>query len=215
MYLDNPDGGDQEIQLIKGRINTLRRYGEEAMSPHDIRNGYTPRGIIRMMTRQLLVMMEAKAAVMGDGKEWRDHLGTMRPPYMLRDEIDPLKRQLATMKGTTMSDDEKNEGPAGVGTPNESTEEGANGPPNGSEGAQPPADASRILALCYEIRHAKATILAQVRDLRKEATGKLNALTSAEAALLDQGGEDGQLQLFDLPPEVSKEIRGIIDNPEV
>ena len=76
------------------------------------------------------------------------------------------------------------------------------------------AKAMRILELCSEMRHARQTIESQIRDLRKEAKSKVSALKKAEAALLDQN-EDGQLQLFELAPDVSTEVRGIIENPEV
>ena len=64
------------------------------------------------------------------------------------------------------------------------------------------------------MRNARQTIESQIRDLRKAAKVKVAALKKAEGVLLDQN-EDGQLQLFDLDPEVSKEIQGIIDNPDI
>ena len=180
--------------------------GEKAMSPHDLRNGYSPKSIIRMMTRQLLVMLKAKQDTLEDDDEWRDHLGTWRPPYLLRDEIAHLERQLETMKNPTQNDPRHplmDESKATTGG-------GVTDPEPEKENAK----AIRILELCSEMRNARQTIESQIRDLRKAAKVKVAALKKAEGVLLDQN-EDGQLQLFDLDPEVSKEIQGIIDNPDI
>jgi len=206
LYMDNVPGGDPEIQLLYARLGTYKMDGEAAMSPHDLRNGYTPKSIIRMMTRQLLVMLKAKQDTLEDDDEWRDHLGTWRPPYLLRDEIAHLERQLETMKNPTQNDPRHplmDESKATTGG-------GVTDPEPEKENAK----AIRILELCSEMRNARQTIESQIRDLRKAAKVKVNTLKNAEAVLLDQN-EDGQLQLFDLDPEVSKEIQGIIDNPDI
>ena len=203
LYLDNVPGGDQEIALLTARLGTYKLDGEKAMSPHDIRNGYTPGCIIRMISRQLLHLLEIKQAALEDGAEWRDHLGSWRPPYLLRDEIARLKREVERMRNNTDTDSMKE--------PESTTGEGA----TSSEPIKlDNAKAMRILELCSEMRHARQTIESQIRDLRKEAKSKVSALKKAEAALLDQN-EDGQLQLFELAPDVSTEVRGIIENPEV
>ena len=111
LYLDNVPGGDPEIQLLYARLATYKMDGEKAMSPHDLRNGYSPKSIIRMMTRQLLVMLKAKQDTLEEDDRWKDHLGTWRPPYLLRDEIAHLERQLKQMEGT-ITDDLKDENPA-------------------------------------------------------------------------------------------------------
>ena len=206
LYLDNVPVGDPEIHLLYARLATYKMDGEKAMSPHDLRNGYTPKSIIRMMTRQLVVMLKAKQDTLEDDDEWRDHLGTWRPPYLLRDEIAHLERQLETMKNPAqidprhpLMDESKATTGGGVTDPEPEKEN---------------AKAIRILELCSEMRNARQTIESQIRDLRKAAKVKVNTLKNAEAVLLDQN-EDGQLQLFDLDPEVSKEIQGIIDNPDI
>mgnify|MGYP005818308253 FL=1 len=206
LYMDNVPGGDPEIQLLYARLGTYKMDGEKAMSPHDLRNGYTPKTIIRMMTRQLLVMLKAKESALEEDDEWRDHLGTWRPPYLLRDEIAHLERQLETMKNPAQNDPRHplmDESKATTGG-------GVTDPEPEKENAK----AIRILELCSEMRNARQTIESQIRDLRKAAKVKVNTLKNAEAVLLDQN-EDGQLQLFDLDPEVSKEIQGIIDNPDI
>ena len=204
--MDNVPGGDPEIQLLYARLATYKMDGEAAMSPHDLRNGYTPKSIIRMMTRQLVVMLKAKQDTLEDDDEWRDHLGTWRPPYLLRDEIAHLERQLETMKNPAQNDPRHplmDESKATTGG-------GVTDPEPEKENAK----AIRILELCSEMRNARQTIESQIRDLRKAAKVKVAALKKAEGVLLDQN-EDGQLQLFDLDPEVSKEIQGIIDNPDI
>ena len=206
LYMDNVPGGDPEIQLLYARLATYKMDGEKAMSPHDLRNGYSPKSIIRMMTRQLLVMLKAKESALEEDDEWRDHLGTWRPPYLLRDEIAHLERQLETMKNPAQNDPRHplmDESKATTGG-------GVTDPEPEKENAK----AIRILELCSEMRNARQTIESQIRDLRKAAKVKVNTLKNAEAVLLDQN-EDGQLQLFDLDPEVSKEIQGIIDNPDI
>ena len=206
LYMDNVPGGDPEIQLLYARLGTYKMDGEKAMSPHDLRNGYTPKSIIRMLTRQLLVMLKAKQDTLEDDDRWKDHLGTWRPPYLLRDEIAHLERQLETMKNPAQNDPrhtsmDESKATTGGGSPDPEPE-------------KENAKAIRILELCSEMRNARQTIESQIRDLRKAAKVKVNTLKNAEAVLLDQN-EDGQLQLFDLDPEVSKEIQGIIDNPDI
>ena len=51
-HLDNP-GGEAEALLLEARIKTLEQNGSEAMSPHDLKNGYTPAGIIRLLRGQI------------------------------------------------------------------------------------------------------------------------------------------------------------------
>jgi len=206
LYMDNVPGGDPEIQLLYARLGTYKMDGEKAMSPHDLRNGYTPKSIIRMLTRQLLVMLKAKQDTLEDDDRWKDHLGTWRPPYLLRDEIAHLERQLETMKNPAQNDPRH--------PIMEETEPTTGGGVTDPEPEKENAKAIRILELCSEMRNARQTIESQIRDLRKAAKVKVNTLKNAEAVLLDQN-EDGQLQLFDLDPEVSKEIQGIIDNPDI
>lgn len=52
-HLDNPPGGLEEAALLKARVRTLELDGEAAMSQHDLRNGYSPEGIIRLLNRQI------------------------------------------------------------------------------------------------------------------------------------------------------------------
>lgn len=52
-HLDNPQGGESEARLLEARIKTLEELGEGAMSPHDLKNGYTPAGIIRLLRGQI------------------------------------------------------------------------------------------------------------------------------------------------------------------
>ena len=40
--------------LLHSRMMTLKKHGIEAMSLHDIRNGYKPRDIIRLILGQIL-----------------------------------------------------------------------------------------------------------------------------------------------------------------
>ena len=52
-HIDTPGGGESEALLLKARIRTLEENGEAAMSPHDLQNGYSPAGIIRLLRGQI------------------------------------------------------------------------------------------------------------------------------------------------------------------
>lgn len=52
-HLDNARGGPTEMALLAARISTLQVHGEEAMSAHDLRNGFSVKGTIRLLTNQL------------------------------------------------------------------------------------------------------------------------------------------------------------------
>jgi len=175
---------------------TLKKHGIEAMSPHDIRNGYKPSDIIRLILGQTLYHYRTLEQEMKEKglKEWRDLLGTYRPAYMLEEEIRRLETERSNLN-ETMTEDANQAG----GTP----------PP-----IQPKDEATKILDLCISIRHAKQTIASQLRDLRKEAKQKINALSKAETALLDTVDEK-QTYLFDLDPAVTEEVNAIISNPEI
>ena len=196
LHLDNDPPGESDLMLLHSRMMTLKRHGVEAMSPHDIRNGYTPRDIIRLLLGQILAhyrTLEAEMKREGGG-EWRDLIGTFRPAYWLEEEIRRLETERNNLN-ETMDEDGKQAG----GTP----------PP-----IQPKDEATKILDLCISIRQAKQTIASQLRDLRKEAKQKINALSKAETALLDTVDEK-QTYLFDLDPAVTEEVNAIISNPEI
>ena len=196
LHLDNDPPGVDDFMLLHSRMMTLKKHGVEAMSPHDIRNGYTPRDIIRLILGQILAhyrTLEAEMKREGGG-EWRDLIGTFRPAYLLEEEIRRLETERNNLN-ETMDEDGKQAG----GTP----------PP-----IQPKDEATKILDLCISIRQAKQTIASQLRDLRKEAKQKINALSKAETALLDTVDEK-QTYLFDLDPAVTEEVNAIISNPEI
>jgi len=196
LHLDHDPPGGDDFMLLHGRMMTLKMHGVEAMSPHDIRNGYKPRDIIRMILGQLLAHYRTLEAEMKETgvKEWRDLLGTSRPAYMLKAEIQKLEKERDNLN-TIMNEDQNDAG----GTP----------PPSKRKD-----DASKILALCISIRQAKQTIAAQLRDLRKGAKQKINALSKAEVALLDTVDEK-QTYLFNLDPVATEEVNAIINNPEI
>ena len=196
LHVDHDPPGGEDFMLLHGRMMTLKMHGIEAMSPHDIRNGYKPRDIIRLILGQLIAhyrTLEAEMKREGGG-EWRDLLGTSRPSYMLEAEIRKLEKERDNIN-ETMTEDAKQAG----GTPLPT---------------QPKDEATKILDLCISIRQAKQTIASQLRDLRKEAKQKINALSKAETALLDTVDEK-QTYLFDLDPAVTEEVNAIIDNPEI
>lgn len=196
LHLDNDPPGEGDLMLLHSRMMTLKKHGIEAMSPHDIRNGYKPRDIIRMILGQLLAHYRTLEAEMKETgvKEWRDLLGTFRPAYMIEAEIRKLETERNNLN-ETMDEDGKQAG----GTP----------PPHELKD-----EATKILDLCISIRQAKQTIAAQLRDLRKEAKQKINALSKAEVALFDTVDEK-QTYLFNLDPVVTEEVNAIINNPEI
>lgn len=57
-YLDNAAGGEGEALLLEARIKTLRQNGEKAMSPADLKNGYSPSSIIRLLEGQVLYLRD-------------------------------------------------------------------------------------------------------------------------------------------------------------
>lgn len=57
-HLDNTQGGEAEARLLEARIKTLEQHGKEAMSPHDIRNGYTPEGVVRLLRGQIAYLRD-------------------------------------------------------------------------------------------------------------------------------------------------------------
>ena len=65
-HLDNPEGGVAEIQLLQGRIKTLEKHGEEAMSEMDVRLGYKPEGIIRVLRDQIQHLKNQMEPKQGD-----------------------------------------------------------------------------------------------------------------------------------------------------
>jgi len=196
LHLDNDPPGEGDLMLLHSRMMTLKRHGIEAMSPHDIRNGYKPSDIIRLILGQTLYHYRTLEQEMKEKglKEWRDLLGTWRPAYMLEEEIRRLEKERSNLN-ETMTEDVNQAG----GTP----------PPH-----EPKDEATKILDLCISIRQAKQTIASQLRDLRKEAKQKINALSKAETALLDTVDEK-QTYLFDLDPAVTEEVNAIISNPEI
>ena len=52
-HLDNARGGPTEMALLAARISTLQEHGEKAMSEHDLRNGFTVKGTIRLLSNQI------------------------------------------------------------------------------------------------------------------------------------------------------------------
>lgn len=205
MYLDNPEGGEQEMALLYARIETLKKHGEEAMSPHDIRNGYKPKTIIRMMTRQLHVMLGAvyalKKEATGKDAEWRDRLGTWRPLYLLRDEITHLEEELETMnQEIQMQDDEA------TTTKHPPRVEGEK-----EKQATPGGGALERLEMAAEIRKTVFLIKAQLKEIRKDAKEKIQILERGLAQTLDDL-DSNQLTLFDVST-VSPDVEEIIDDP--
>ena len=53
-HLDNADHPTHlEVNLLKARLATIQKDGTKAMSEHDIRNGYKPQGIARLLRSQI------------------------------------------------------------------------------------------------------------------------------------------------------------------
>ena len=93
----------------------------------------------------------------------------------------------------------KNDGPRGAEHEN----------PEGSGGAL------KALKLVIEIRRARQTIESQLKDIKNAAKSKIGALKRAEGILLDQQGDDDQLILFTIDPDLDPEVQKIIDQPEI
>tara|TARA_R110002167_G_scaffold162975_1_gene359630 strand:- start:811 stop:1065 length:255 start_codon:yes stop_codon:yes gene_type:complete len=51
-HLDDPFG-EASAQLLEARIRTLEDHGKDAMSPMDIKNGYSPFDIMRFLDAQI------------------------------------------------------------------------------------------------------------------------------------------------------------------
>ena len=196
LHVDHDPPGESDLMLLHGRMMTLKKHGVEAMSPHDIRTGYKPRDIIRLILGQILAHYRTLEQEMKEKglKEWRDLLGTFRPPYLLAEEIRRIEQERKNINETMSEDGQERE----TNPPKQETKD----------------EATKILDLCISIRQAKQTIASQLRDLRKEAKQKINALSKAETALLDTVDEK-QTYLFDLDPAVTEEVNAIIQNPEI
>lgn len=197
-HLDNPDGGALELGLLYARLDTIREDREAAMSAHDIRNGYSPETIIRLLTRQILAMLKNQQAILESGAldHWVDRRGAKRPSYLLRDEIAQLEKQLTTMMTKETPQQEKS--PSGGDT--QEVEEGGG--------------AVERLGKISEIRRAIFLLRAQLKTIRKTAKEKTSILESGLVTLLDDV-DDKQLFLFDLPAEVSEECQAILDDPSL
>ena len=63
-HLDNPKGGEGEAQLLEARIRTLEEHGVDAMSPMDIRNGYSPQSIIKLLKGQIAFMRDQSPEIL-------------------------------------------------------------------------------------------------------------------------------------------------------
>jgi len=63
-YLDNRTGGQGEALLLEARIKTLEQAGKEAMSPHDLKNGYSPAGLIRLLKGQIAYLKDESPETM-------------------------------------------------------------------------------------------------------------------------------------------------------
>lgn len=70
------------------------------------------------------------------------------------------------------------------------------------------------LELTLEIRKAIAVIQSQLKEVKKVAKQKLTRLVRAEESLFDHF-DDHQMTLFDLNPEISEEVREILDDPRI
>lgn len=201
MFLDNPEGGNLEIRLLYARIETLKKDGEAAMSPGDLRNGYTPDGVVRMMTRQLVQFLKGRQATLEPGEKWVDRRGAPRPQYLLRDELTHLQRELETMD-TTMS--------------KQTTLEPEKQPPalpKGQEKTTPPGGALERLEKASEIRRAIFLLRAQLKEIRKMAKDKITILERAQSSLLDDL-DPKQMTLFDIS-SISEEAQAILDDPSL
>tara|TARA_Y100000593_G_scaffold87097_1_gene166979 strand:- start:124 stop:768 length:645 start_codon:yes stop_codon:yes gene_type:complete len=194
MFLDNPEGGDLEIRLLYARIETLKEGGEKAMSPGDIKNGFSPDYIVLMMTRQLVQFMKARLQITPESGTWVDRLGVERPRYMLRDEISHLSNQIKRMEKTRQ---QKHAPPSGGDDKNERQGGGA----------------LERLQKASEIRRSIYLIRAQLKEIRKIAKDKVTTLEKAQAGLLDDV-DDNQMTLFELPT-ISQEVQDILDDPAI
>lgn len=197
MFLDNPEGGGLEINLLYARIETLKKDGEAAMSPMDLRNGFSPESIVRMMTRQLVQFLKGRQATLEPGEQWIDRLGSARQPYLLRDEIAHLEKQLETMDNTMT----------------EATEAITPGTTKTTGIKEPPGGALSRLYKASEIRRSIFLIRAQLKEIRKDAKEKITILEKAQAGLLDDV-DDKQMTLFDVD-SVSPDAQVILDNPSL
>jgi len=209
LHLDEPSGGgpqQMQIDLLSARLQTIINHGREAMSPHDLKWGYSPEYIAKLLQTQILVMLRKRleevqakgyAALTVTDRQRIGNPGSLA--LKLKGEIRALERTLGLDK----------EPPPLMAQNTETTTGG---------GSTPPEDTTKgaiaTLELVMELRKTRQIIESQLRDLRKHGKSKIAALRKAEGALLDSH-EDDQMKLFDLDLTVSDEVRDIIANPAV
>ena len=74
--------------------------------------------------------------------------------------------------------------------------------------------ASEVLKKASQIRRAVYLIRAQLKEIRKEAKGKITILEGSLAALLDDVDEK-QLTMFDMGADLSPECQDVLDDPSL
>ena len=191
-HLDNPEGGVAEIQLLQGRIKTLEKHGQEAMSEIDLRLGYKPDGIIRLLHGQIQHLKNQMEPKQGnDMSEGRDASHENLSRGVDEEKLAETKERITA----------KEKGDTGFAHLPEDRGEGVDG-------------AAKLFEQTSDIRRAIALLRSEQRETRKRYKKAITTLELAQDGIYDSF-EDKQLRLFDEEPELSDEVTGLIEHPSL
>jgi len=201
-HLDNPQGGEGEAQLLEARIKTLKELGMDAMSPMDIKNGYSPHSIIKLLEGQIAFMRDQSPNILA----MKEKIKKDQQAEIKRIARDKAKREAKNLEVVGRVIDITLDHIGGASqTQNKGTH---------MEQEQEKTGAEKLFEQTSEIRRAVATLKAEKRETNKRYK---KAVATLEQALegIYVNFEDKQMMLFAEEPELSEDVTQLLDHPSL
>ena len=242
-HQDDPLGGVEQIAILEARMKTLEEHGEEAMSEHDLRFGYTPQSIIRLLKRQIVFLRrddEIKASLARHREDEKrlnaKRLAKVKHQKQINEDEKKMSEGSKGKKGVETLVDMKREGKA-IDEARAASHESLTVPQDekmketrerisklkkgGSGFVELPADvgegsdgAAKLFEQTSDIRRAIGTLRSEQRETRKRYKVAITTLEDALEGIYDSF-DDKQMRLFDEEPALGEEVQSLVDHPSL